>query len=155
MRVSMKAHLENHQWSTAVDLPESLQYHSATVYATAISYTCWRECTVIRQLNQCTHVQLVLLFRRPFSIYKCMEYHNCWSSSYRVYLCDLLWTAPGEEYEDKPTTAVYMYNPSTNSWSVINHMMTAKISPFAERCSPQQPTDGGGRGDELRRNYSV
>ena len=34
----------------------------------------------------------------------------------------------GQDSEDKSTTAVYMYQPTTNSWEVISHMTTPKIN---------------------------
>ena len=32
----------------------------------------------------------------------------------------------GQDSEDKSTTAVHMYQPTTNSWEVISHMITPK-----------------------------
>ena len=48
-----------------------------------------------------------------------------------VTICGQLLAIGGRDSDSKPTTAVYMYNPSTNTWNVISHMTTARISPFA------------------------
>ena len=48
-----------------------------------------------------------------------------------VTFCGQLLAIGGRNFPDKPTTAVYMYNPSTNSWNVIGHMTTARLNCFA------------------------
>ena len=34
----------------------------------------------------------------------------------------------GKDSDDKETTAIHMYNPTTNSWEVISHMTTPRES---------------------------
>ena len=45
--------------------------------------------------------------------------------------CGHLLAIGGADSGSKPTTAVYMYNPSTDSWNVISHMTIARYRPFA------------------------
>ena len=48
----------------------------------------------------------------------------------------------------KPTTAVYMYNPSTNSWNVISHMRVARRYCFAAVLPDNQLMVVGGEIDK-------
>ena len=142
--------IENHQWSTAIDLPESLQHHSATVCGdqlymlggehhfipTKSAYTC----SVSALLQTCTQRSLVGTLKRALSLSNSSSGGTgVWSkladlpvtSSTCVTFCGQLLAIGGRDSDKKPTTAVYMYNPSTNSWNVISHMTTARITPFA------------------------
>ena len=134
--------IEKHQWSTAVDLPESLQNHSATIcgdqlyllggkhnyHPTKSVYTC----SVSALLQTCTQ-------RSSLEERTSKAGTGVWSKlanlpvteSTCVTFCGQLLAIGGRDSDKKPTTAVYMYNPSTNSWNVISHMTTARISPFA------------------------
>ena len=42
-----------------------------------------------------------------------------------------LLTIGGMDSNNKPTTAVYMYNPDSDSWEVISHMATPRYYCFA------------------------
>ena len=140
--------IKNRQWSTAVDLPEPLQYHSVTVcgdqlymlggghdlYVTTKSvYTC----SVSALLQTCTQRSLVGTFERALSLSKSSS--GVWSKlpdlpvkeSTCVTFCGQLLAVGGGDSDGKPTTAVYMYNQATNSWNVISHMATARKRPFA------------------------
>ena len=142
--------IENHQWSTAVDLPESLKYHSATVCRdqlymlggahhhslTKSVYTCsvsalLQTCTQRSSLEECTSALSLSNSSSGGT--------GVWSKladlpiieSTCVTFCGQLLAIGGRDSARKSTTAVYMYNPSTNSWNVISHMTTARIRPFA------------------------
>ena len=45
--------------------------------------------------------------------------------------CGQLLAVGGKDSDNKPTTAVYMYNQATNSWNVISHMATARKNCLA------------------------
>jgi hypothetical protein len=141
--------IENLQWSTAVDLPEPLQYHSATVCGdqlymlggindfrllpTKSVYTC----SVSALLQSCTQRSLVGTFKRTLSLSDSRS--GVWSKlpdlpvrrSTCVTFCGQLLAVCGVDSGNKPTTAVYMYNQATNSWNIISHMATARWQPFA------------------------
>ena len=142
--------IENRQWSTATDLPEPLQYHSATVcgdqlymqggshhYNTTKSvYTC----SVSALLQTCTQRSLVGTLKRALSLSNSSSGGTgVWSKladlpvtgSTCVTFYGQLLAIGGGDSGNKPTTAVYMYNPSTNSWNVISHMTTARCKSFA------------------------
>ena len=158
--------IQNHQWSTAVDLPEPSQYYSVTVcddqlymlgraygfYSTKSVYTCsvsalLQTCIQRSSLEECTSAL-------SLSSSSSGDDKGVWSKladlpatqSTSVTFCGQLLTIGGRDSDKKPTTAVYLYNPSTNSWNVISHMTTARRYCFCCH-SPRQPTDGSGRGD--------
>ena len=142
--------IENHQWSTAVDLPESLQYHSATICGdqlymlggarghslTKSVYTC----SVSALLQTCAQRSSLEERTSALSLSNSSSRGTgVWSKladlpvtgSTCVTFCGQLLAVGGADSARKPTTTVYMYNPSTNSWNVISHMTTARIRPFA------------------------
>jgi hypothetical protein len=51
----------------------------------------------------------------------------------------------GKESEDKPSTAVHMYQPTTNSWEVISHMTTPRTLCFSAVLPDNQLMMVGGR----------
>ena len=134
---------ERHQWSTAIDLPEPMQYHSATVCGdrlymlggahdhepTESVYTC----SVSALLQTCT------LSEEDTSTNSHSGGTGVWSTAANlpvtgstcVTFCGQLLAIGGEESNKKPTTAVYMYKPPTNSWDVIAHTSTARFKLFA------------------------
>ena len=140
--------IEDRQWSTAVDLPEPLQHHSVTVcddrlymlggahgeVSAEFVYTC----SVSSLLRTCVQRSLMGTLKRTLWV------SNSSGASVWSKLTDLpvaestcvtfggqLLAIGGRESDRKPTTAVYMYNPSTNSWSVISHMTTPRCNCFA------------------------
>ena len=142
--------IENRQWSTAADLPEPAQFYSATVcgdqlymlggarhrICTESVYTC----SVSALLQTCTQRSLVGTLKRALSLSNSSSGGTgVWSKlanlpvteSTCVTFCGQLLAIGGGDSDGQPTTAVYMYNPSTNSWNVISHMTTARIGPFA------------------------
>ena len=156
--------IENRQWSTAVDLPEPLQYHSATVCGdqlymlggahhldlTKSVYTC----SVSALLQTCTQKSLVATLKRALSLFNNSSGdRGVWSKlpdlpvseSTCVTFCGQLLAIGGKDVDRKPITAVYMYNPSTNSWNVISHMTVARSSPFAAVLPNNQLMVVGGR----------
>ena len=144
--------IENRHWSTAADLPEPAQCYSATVcgdqlymlggvyhrICTESVYTC----SVSALLQTCTQRSLVGTLKRALSLSNSSSGGTgVWSKlanlpvmeSTCVTFCGQLLAIGGEDFVGQllPTIAVYMYNPSTNSWNVISHMTTARIRPLA------------------------
>ena len=141
--------IKKYQWSTAVDLPEPLQHHSVTVcgdqlymlggarghVSTKSVYTC----SVSALLQTCTQTpQLVGSFQHSLSRSNSSS-AGVWSKlpdlpvreSTCVTLCGKLLAVGGEDSNSRPTTAVYMYNQDTSSWSINSHMITRRQRPFA------------------------
>ena len=156
--------IENCQWSTAVDQPEPLQYHSVTVcddqlymlggargYSpTKSGYTC----SVSALLQTCTQRSVVGTLKRALSLSNSSSSSGgVWSKlpdlpvtrSTCVTFCGQLLAIGGEDSDKKPTTAVYMYNQATNSWNVISHMSTARSRCFAAVLPDNQLMVVGGR----------
>ena len=153
--------IENRQWSTAVDLPKPMRIHSVTVCGdqlymlggehihTPIKSVC--TCSVSTLLQTYTQRSLVGTLKRALSLF-----NSVWSKladvpvteSTCVTFCGQLLAVGGRDSGNKPTTAVYMYNPSTNSWNVISHMTTARISPFAAVLPDNQLMVVGGINDK-------
>ena len=142
--------IESHQWSTAVDVPEPLQYHSITVCGdqlymlggahnhalTKSVYTC----SVSALLQTCTLRSLAGTFKHALSLSNSSNGGTgVWSKlldlpvilSTCVTFCGQLLAVGGKDSDNNPTTAVYMYNQATNSWNVISHMTTARQESFA------------------------
>ena len=132
---------ETSQWSTAADLPKRLSGCSAAVHGDQLYmlgdgsgvYTC----SVGALLQTCTERSLVGTFKRALSLSNSSR--GIWSKlpdlpvnqSTCVTFCGQLLVVGGVDSDNKPTTAVYMYNQDTNSWNVISHMATARRRCFA------------------------
>ena len=165
--------IENHQWSTAVDLPESLQYHSATICGdqlymlggvhhhslTKSVYTCsvstlFQTCAQRSSLEERTSaLSLSNSSSRGTGVWSKLADLPVTGSTC-VTFCGQLLAVGGADSDRKPTTAVYMYNPSTNSWNVISHMTTARIRPFAAVLPDNQLMVVGGAVDKAVPTYS-
>ena len=135
---------ETSQWFTAVDLPESSRSCTAALLGDQVYilggdlgdksvYTC----SVSTLLQTCTQSSLVGTFKHALSLSNSSS--GVWSKlpdlpvtvSTCVTFCGQLLAVGGVDSDDKPTTAVYMYNQATNSWNVISHMATARKGCFA------------------------
>ena len=147
--------IENHQWSTAVDLPEPMHYSSAIVCGDQLymlgevrhyfrptkSAVYMYTCSLSALLQTCIQKSLVGTLKRALSLSdgsSTSSGKNIWSKladlpvtdSTCVTFCGQLLAIGGRDSDKKPTTAVYMYNPSANSWNVISHMITARAHCF-------------------------
>ena len=142
--------IENRQWSTAVDLPESLQCYSATVCGDqlymlggahhAIPTKSVYTCSVSTLFQTCTQRSSLEERTSALSLSNSSSGGTgVWSKladlpvteSACVTFCGHLLAIGGADSGSKSTTAVYMYNPSTDSWNVISHMTIARYRPFA------------------------
>ena len=138
--------IENHQWSTAVDLPEPLQYHSATISGdelymlggevditpTNSVYTC----SVSALLQTCMQRSLVGSLRRALSLSTDSGVWNKLADlpvtgSTCVNFRGQLLAIGGMDFDLEPSAAVYVYNASTNSWDIRSHMMISRRYCFA------------------------
>jgi hypothetical protein len=137
---------EHHQWSTAADLPEPLFHTSSAICkgkiymlggldkhrsSTKSVYTF----SVRALLQSCTWSSLEANFKRaslvdsdrvwrrisdlPIVYSTCQSFHG------------QLLAIGGEMDSGKSTTAVRMYNSTTNSWEIVGHMKNGRGSCFA------------------------
>ena len=116
---------ETLQWSTAAGLPQPLQYAPASVCGDQIYilgestiYTCYLQ-TLIQSCKS-----FLASFRNrgarvwkevavpPVTLTTCVSIHG------------RLLAIGGEDLDQKPTSAIHMYNSTTDSWEVISHMET-------------------------------
>ena len=121
---------ETLQWSTAADLPQPLWCAPGAVCG--------------------DHVYILLLESDSKSMYTCpvgtliQSYRsrptaNVWNKVYApplttttcVSIFDRLLTIGGSNSNYQLTTAVHMYNPTTDSWEVISHMRIPRCDCFA------------------------
>ena len=155
---------ENHQWSTAADLPQPMYSASATVCGDRIYmlggggkhdtptksvYTC----SVSTLLRSCVQNSLEARLKRTFLSDKASVY--AWRR-----LADLpvvhstceffhgrLLVFGGEDDLGIATTAVYTYSSTSNSWEVISHMKTGRFSCFTAVLPNNQLIVVGGKTD--------
>ena len=121
---------ETLQWSTAADLPQplycapgavcgdhayilSLESDSMSMYACPVS-TLIQSCRSRLTANVWNKVAAPRIARTTY-----------------VSIHGRLLTIGGSNSNVQPTTAVYMYNPTTDSWEVISHMRIPRCSCFA------------------------
>jgi hypothetical protein len=124
---------ETLQWSTAADLPRLLSYTPASVcgdqiYIPGVSntYTC-----SLQSLLRSSKKSFLANFRNrgarvwkevaapPVTETTCVSIHT------------QLLTIGGKDSNREPTSAVHMYNPTTDSWEVISHMGTPRYNCIA------------------------
>ena len=134
---------ETRQWSTAADLPQPMNTASATVcgdklymlggaeggYYVKSVYTC----SVSALLQSCVPSSLEVKFQRTSLEDKARVWRQVADlliagSSCESFHGRLL--AVGGLKLGKGTTAVYMYNSTTNSWESISHMKTGRYDCF-------------------------
>ena len=133
---------ETNQWSTAADLPAPMRYASATVCGDqlyllgGVMYSIYVKSaytsSVSALLQSCVLSSLeekqetlknkAEVWRQvvdlPVTRSTCESFHG------------RLLAIGGEMDLGKPSTAVYMYDSSTNSWEIISHMTTARYDCF-------------------------
>ena len=122
------------------------------VYSTKSVYTC----SVSALLQTCRQRSIVGTLKRALSLSNSST--GVWSKpanlpvteSTCVTFCGRLLAIGGGDSDNKPTTAVYEYKPSTNSWNVISHMTTARKYCFAAVLPDNQLMVVGGEIDKMR-----
>ena len=150
---------ETHQWSTAADLPLSMYCASATkcgdqlymlgafskdnvsiksVYTCSVS-TLLRSCIKLSQQQLLPSAYKDSVWRQvadlPVTQSTCESFHG------------RMLAIGGKMDSGKYSTAVRMYNSTTNSWEVISHMTTGRYDCFTAVLPDNQLMVVGGRTD--------
>jgi len=121
---------ETRQWCTAAALPDPITNFSATICGDQIYMLGGQD----KSWNSTSAVYTCSL---SAILQSCSSPSNVWS---RIADCPAQWSTcasllgqmlaiGGMHYESKiATTAVFVYEPATNSWTVISHMLSARSS---------------------------
>jgi hypothetical protein len=134
---------ETHQWSTAADLPQPMYHTSATVCGDQLymlggavggryfksAYTC----SVSALLQSCVPSSMEAKFQRTSLEDKASVWRQTTDLPVTLSSCESFHgrlLAVGGYESDEVTTAVYMYNSTTNSWEIISHMTTGRYRCF-------------------------
>ena len=153
---------ETRQWSTAADLPQPMYYASATVcgdqlymlggvesghYVKSV-YTC----LVSALLQSCIPSPLEAKFQRTSledkaGVWRKVADLPVTQSSCESFHGRLL--AVGGNESGKTTTAVFMYNSTTNSWEIISHMIADRCRCFTAVLPNNQLMVVGGYTDSV------
>jgi hypothetical protein len=131
---------ETRQWSTAADLPQPMYWASATVCGDQLymlggvvggryvksAYTC----SVSALLQSCVPNSLKAKLQRTSLEDKAGVWRQVADLPVTQSTCESFYgrllAVGGWMESGKPTTAVYMYNSTTNSWEIISHMTTGR-----------------------------
>ena len=119
---------ESLQWATAASLPQPMSHAPAVVCGDRIYVT------LSNDLYSCSVSALVR-----------SNLQAVWHKLSSLPVADTVFVSTlgqllivgGQDLTGKPTTAVHMYNPITNSWEVISHMAT----PRSKCCAAILPND--------------
>ena len=150
--------IENHQWSTAADLPEQLYFTSAAVCGDQIyvlggadkhfSFTkLVYNCSVSALLQTCIRCSLPLNLAIKARVWRRVADLPVTHSTCKSFPGDILVATGGRMDSGKAATAVYMYNSATNSWEIISHMTTGRFQCFAAVLPDNQLMAVGGNTD--------
>ena len=164
---------ENHQWSTAADLPQPMYLASATVCGDHIymlggidehsTYTkSVYTCSVSALLQSCASSSLVAKLKGTFktSVWRQVADLPVASSTCESFHGRLLAIGGKDDSRSriggmddsrsplwKGTTAVYEYSSTSNSWEVISHMTTGRYHCFTAVLPNNQLMVVGGETD--------
>ena len=155
---------ENHQWTTAADLPQPMCVASATVCGDRIYMLggVHRFSTPTKSVYSCS-VSALLQSCIPSSKHKETASSDQASIIWRQVAdvpvthstCESLHgqlLAAGGDDSGKGTTAVYAYNSTTNSWDIISCMTIGRYRCFTAVLPHSQLMVVGG--ETLRRTYT-
>ena len=148
---------ETHQWSTASDLPAPRLYSSITIcddILYMLGGACGAKHIPVRSVYICS-LSALLQSCQPAHLtdrVSVVDQTSMWSrvedlpvtSSTCVSLHGQLLAVGGIDSNDKPVTAVYMYNPTAAKWEVISHMYTPRSYCYAAVLSNNQLIVMGG-----------
>ena len=146
-------------WSTAAPLPEPLHCASATI--------CNAHIYIVGGMKDFSASKSVYTCSLDALLQSCQQrwFGGVWSNvrvadlpvihSTCVSLHGRLLAIGGEDTNSLPTTAIHMYNPSTNSWNVISHMTTSRNDCYAAVLPDNQLMVVGGFVDKLNPTDSV
>jgi serine/threonine protein kinase len=120
------------QWSTAADLPQPVTYVPVAVcgdHVYILGDSSMYTCSVITLVQSCKSFLASIrkgdtgvwneVAAPPVTESTCVSIHG------------RLLTIGGTDSDEKSTTAIHMYNPTTDSWEVISHMGTPRRSCIA------------------------
>ena len=134
------------QWSTAVDLPQSVTYAPAAL--------CGEQVYILGETSMYTCSLVTLILSRksflaslrkgdagvwneiaapPVKLTTCVSIHG------------QLLAVGGKDSDEEPTSAIHLYNPTTDSWEVISHMGTPRWWSIAAVLPDNQLMVVGGR----------
>ena len=115
------------QWSTVADLPQPLSYAPALVCGDQIyilggssMYTC-----SLQALLQSCKSFLASFRNRGARVWKEVAAPPVTDTTC-VSIHGRLLTIGGRDSDEEPTSAVHIYNPTTDSWEIISHMGTPR-----------------------------
>ena len=131
---------ETQEWHTAADLPQPLSGASITLCGDLVyllgGYN--KERVATNSIYSCSLTSLLsstdstsLGWRLINTLIQSSPWNRVTDlpveCSTAVSLHGQLLAIGGKDSKGKPTTAVYMYQPTTNSWEIISHMTTPRI----------------------------
>ena len=124
---------ETEQWSTAADLPQPLWVASAAICgdhvyilgSNKVVYTC----SVLTLIQSCKSF-LASIRNRDARVWKEAATPPVTETTF-VSIHSQLLAIGGLDSDKKPTTAIHMYNPTTNSWAVISQLGTPRCRCIA------------------------
>jgi N-acetylneuraminic acid mutarotase len=118
---------ETLQWSTAADLPQTLSYAPAAICGDqfyVLGKSNMYTCSVITLIQSCKS------FLASFRNIGARVWKEVAAPLVRettcVFIHGRLLAIGGRDSDKLPTSAVHMYNPTTDSWAVISHMGTPR-----------------------------
>ena len=131
---------ETHQWSTAADLPQPMYWTSAIICGDQLYMlggaegSCYVKsvytCSVSALLQSCVPSSLEAKLQRTSLEDKARVWRQVANLPVTQSTCESfhgrLLAVGGWMESGKDTTAVYMYNSTTNSWEIISHMTTGR-----------------------------
>ena len=156
---------ESHQWSTVANLPEPMYLASATVcggkvYMLGGANKTYRysksvyACSLSDLLQPCVSRSLLANLKTTQQTHKAGVWTQIADLPVDGSTCeafqDRLLAVGGDMDSWKSTTAVYMYNSTTNSWEIISHMTTGRHRCFTVVLPGNQLMVMGGETDRLR-----
>jgi serine/threonine protein kinase len=137
------------QWSTAADLPRPVVHAPVAVCGDRVyilGKTSMYTCSVVTLVQSCKSFLASLrkgntgvwseLAASPVTRTTCVSIHG------------RLLAIGGTDSDDKPTTAIHIYNPTTDSWEVVSHMGTARMDCVAAVLHNNQLMVAGGHTSE-------
>ena len=157
---------ETREWHTAADLPQPLVYPSLTLCGDLM----YLLVSVANSIYSCSLASLLFstgptsLQRRLVStLTRSSSKGSPWNRvvdlpvkrSTAVSLHGRLLAIGGQDSKGKRTTAVHMYQPTTNSWEIISHMTTPRSACLSAVLPDNQLMVVGGWTNDLKKCDSV
>ena len=138
---------ETEQWSTAADLPQPLWLAPAAVcgdhvYILGRSNKVMYTCSVLTLIQSCKSF-LASIRNRDARVWKEAAAPSVMETTC-VSIHGQLLAIGGLDSDEKSTTAIHMYNPTTDSWEVISQMGTPRCRCIAAVLPNNQLMVGGG-----------